>query len=115
MPRQFSGGCEWTCVRRLASANLSVRCLTTVQMKLQLKIFPLDILVLKIFRRWYSGRVTCYVRRKTYFYRSYQKMDIQVLYIKFPNYRKLMTPTLISDRLTWVKSIDDNLRRQTRR
>jgi hypothetical protein len=52
------------------------------------------------------------VKKKNYFYRRLKRKKSDCLYQNFYFFRKLVEATLKSDRLRWLKSLDENLKPQ---
>jgi hypothetical protein len=64
------------------------------------------------FPHWFSSALRCYIWKKDYYYKRFKKKNSDYFYSKFSFYRELVKATIKSDRLTWLKSIDDNLKSQ---
>jgi hypothetical protein len=52
------------------------------------------------------------LKEKNYFYRRYRKKQTDCLFHYFSFYRKLVKATIKTDKLRWLKSIDENLKSQ---
>jgi hypothetical protein len=59
---------------------------------------------------WFSSELKSYIRKKNYFYRRCKKYKSNYFYDKFSSYRGLVKATIRSDKLQWLKSIDNNLK-----
>jgi hypothetical protein len=59
---------------------------------------------------WFSSKLKSYMRKKNYFYRHFKKYKSNYFYDKFSSYRGLVKATIRSDKLQWLKSIDNNLK-----
>jgi hypothetical protein len=59
---------------------------------------------------WFSNELKSYIRKKNYFYRRFKKYKSNYFYDKFSAYRRLVKATIKSDKLQWLKSIDNNLK-----
>jgi hypothetical protein len=58
----------------------------------------------------FSSEFKSYIREKNYFYRRFKKYKSNYLYDKISSCRRLVKATIRSDKLQWLKSIDDNLK-----
>jgi hypothetical protein len=61
------------------------------------------------FPPWFSHTLRHYIAKKNYFHRQFKKKPYDYFYERFALYRKLVKSTIKSDRVTWLKSIDNNL------
>jgi hypothetical protein len=64
------------------------------------------------FPHWFSYTLRYYMAKKSYFHRRFKKKPFDYFYDRFAYYRKLIKNTIKSDRLKWLKSIDNNLKSQ---
>jgi hypothetical protein len=64
------------------------------------------------FPHCFSSSLRYYIWKNDYYYRRFKKKNFNYFYNKFSFYRKLVEATIKSDRLRWLKSIDDNLKLQ---
>jgi hypothetical protein len=64
------------------------------------------------FPAWFSHTLRHYLAKKNYFHRRFKKKLSDYFYDRFVLYRKLVKSTIKSDRLRWLKSIDNNLKSQ---
>jgi hypothetical protein len=61
----------------------------------------------------FSYTLRYYIAKKNYFHRRFKNKPSEYFYHSFAYYRKLLKNTIKSDRLKWLKSIDNNLKSQT--
>jgi capsular polysaccharide biosynthesis protein len=61
---------------------------------------------------WFSATQKYYIRKKNYYHERFKKKNMEHFYNQFSKYRKLVKTTIKSDRLVWLKLIDDDLKRQ---
>jgi hypothetical protein len=61
------------------------------------------------FPPWFSYTLRYYIAKKNYFHHLFKKKPSDYFYDRFPFYRKLVKNTIKPFRLTWLKSIDNNL------
>jgi hypothetical protein len=57
---------------------------------------------------WFSNSLKYYIKKKTQHFRRYKKSKYDHNYSVFSYYRKLAKTTIKTDRLSWLKSIDNN-------
>jgi hypothetical protein len=61
---------------------------------------------------WFSAPVRYYIHKKIIIIKDLKRKTLATFYNQFSKYHKLVKTTIKSDRLAWLKSIDDNLKRQ---
>jgi hypothetical protein len=64
------------------------------------------------FPPWSSHTLRHYIAKKNYIHRRFKKKPSDYFYERFGLYRKLVKSTIKSDRLRWLKSIDNKLKSQ---
>jgi hypothetical protein len=60
------------------------------------------------YRSWFSATEKYYIRKKNYYHERFKKKNMENFYNPFSKYRKLVKTTIKSDRLVWLKLIDDD-------
>jgi hypothetical protein len=58
---------------------------------------------------WFSSELKSYLRKRNYFYRHFKKYKSNYFYDKLSSYRRLVKATIRSDKIQWLKIIDNNL------
>ncbi|PNF20040.1 hypothetical protein B7P43_G05817 [Cryptotermes secundus] len=104
---------DWSCVYGTTSVDSAVAGLNAAVQDAMEHAIPRGIINTRMkFPHWYSSSLKYYIRKKNYFYRRFKKKKSDCLYQKFSYYRKLVKSTIKSDRLRWLKSVDENLKSQ---
>jgi hypothetical protein len=62
------------------------------------------------FPPWFPYTLRYYIIKKNYLHLRFKKKPSDYFYDKFAFYRKLVKNTIKSDRLGWLKSINNNLK-----
>jgi hypothetical protein len=66
------------------------------------------------FPPWFSSALRYYISKKNYFHRRVKRNPSDYYQDRFAFYRKLVKSTIKSDRLRWLKSIDNDLKAHPR-
>ncbi|PNF31813.1 hypothetical protein B7P43_G09329, partial [Cryptotermes secundus] len=104
--------CDWSGVYRATSADDAVASLNaTVQAAME-EAIPRCPTRKSKFPFWYSSSLRYYIGKKNYFHRRFKKKQTDHYYDKFIFYRKLVKSAIKTDRLRWLKSIDNDLKTQ---
>jgi hypothetical protein len=62
----------------------------------------------------FSKSIMYYIKKKTQFFKKFKKSKSDYYYILFLYYRKLVKTTITTDKLGWLKTTDDNLRKKAK-
>jgi hypothetical protein len=105
---------DWSCVYGTTPVDSAVACLNAAVEDAMEQAIPRGVINSNSkFPHWYSLSLRYYITKKNYFYRCFKKKKkSDCLYQKFSYYRKLVKVTIKSDRLRWLKSVDENLKSQ---
>jgi hypothetical protein len=100
---------DWSCVLHENSVDSAVNNLTaTVSKAIDLAI-PFVKANISTYPHWFSKLPKYYIK-KNQFFKKFKKSKSNHHYSLFSYYRKLVKTTIKTDRLAWLKTIDDNLR-----
>jgi ribosomal protein L24E len=61
---------------------------------------------------WFSATLRYFIRKKNYYHKRFKKKNTDYFYNQSSKYRNLVKTTIKPDRLAWLKSTDENLKRQ---
>jgi hypothetical protein len=93
---------DWSRVYETSSVNVAVTSLSA----------PVRGAMEQTIPRGYTCKSKFPPFKKKYFHRRFKKKPSDYFYDRFAFYRKLIKNTIKSDRLRWLKSIDNNLKSQ---
>jgi hypothetical protein len=96
----------------ITSVDDAVTSLNTVVLNAIDQAIPHGLIRKSKFPHWFSSALRYNIRKKDYYYRRFKKKNSDYFYNKFSFYHKLVKATIKSDRLRWLKSIDDHLKSQ---
>jgi hypothetical protein len=100
---------DWSFMYSITSVEDAVTSLNTAVLNAIDQAIPHGFIRKSKFPHWSSSALRHNIRKKDYYYRRFKK-NSDYFYNKFSFYRKLVKATIKSDRLRWLKSIDDNLK-----
>jgi hypothetical protein len=103
---------DWSSVYETSSVDAAVARLYAAVRDAMEQAIPCGYSRKSRFPPWFSYTLRHYIAKKDYFHRRYKKNPSGYFYDKFAFYRKLVKRTIKSDRLGWLKSIDNNLKSQ---
>ncbi|PNF28673.1 hypothetical protein B7P43_G08234 [Cryptotermes secundus] len=104
--------CDWSGVYGATSADDAVASLNASVQAAMEDAIPRCPTRKSKFPFWYSSSLRYYIGKKNYFHCCFKKKQTDYYYDKFISYRKLVKRTIKTDRLQWLKSIDNDLKSQ---
>jgi hypothetical protein len=105
---------DWSCVYSHTSPNSTAEQLSTVVTKSLDFFIPYSHHNKSKYLHWFPNTMKYYIHSKRYFSRHYKKNLSPDVYSTFSYFHKLVKATIMSYRLRWLKSVEDNLKTQLR-
>jgi hypothetical protein len=102
--------CDWSCVLNENSVDSAVNYLTAILREAIKLAIPHRKSKNSTFPHWFSDSLKYCIKKKNQRFRKYRKSKSDRNYSVFSYYRKLVKPTIKTDKLRWLKSIDDSLK-----
>jgi hypothetical protein len=106
---------DWSFIYSITSVDDAVTSLNIVFLNAIDQAIPHGFIRKSKFPHLFSSALRYNIWKKDYYYRRLKKKNSDYFYNKFSFYRKLVKATIKSDRLRWLKSIDDNLKSQPKK
>jgi hypothetical protein len=101
---------DWSSVYETSDVDIAVASLNAAVNDAMERAIPRGYSCMSKFPHWFSHILRYYIAKKNYFHRRFKKKPNYYFYDSFSFYRKLVKNTIKSDRLRWLKSIDNNLK-----
>jgi hypothetical protein len=103
---------DWSFMYNITSVDDAVTSLDAVVLNAMDQAISRGSIRKSKFPHWFSSDLRHYIWKKDYYYRRFKKKNSDYFYNKFSFCRKLVKATIKSERIRWLKSIDDNLKSQ---
>ncbi|PNF41595.1 hypothetical protein B7P43_G11563 [Cryptotermes secundus] len=103
---------DWSSVYETSSVDVAVASLSVALRSAMEQVIPCGYRYKSKYPHWFSYTLRYYITKKNCFHRRFKKKPSDCFYGRFAYYRKLVKNTIKSDRLRWLKSLDNNLKSQ---
>lgn len=103
---------DWSCMYSQTSPDSAAQHLSSAVIKALNLSIPCTCHDRSKYQQWFSNTLKYYISRKSHFYHRYKKNQSLDAYSAISCFHKLIKTTIKSERLCWLKSLDDSIKTQ---